>query len=228
MYDIINLEKSQEVMTKDKSTKRKYDSSRRKAQSRETQDQIVEAARVLFIERGYSGTSIDSIAKEAGVAPETVYAQFGNKKAILSRVVDVAIVGDGQPIPLLAREQIREVELETVQARQVEMFAKRIRMIMARVAPLFEVMRSAAKTEPVIGTMLKKYLGGKMEGMGYFVDCLLANGPLQDGLSKLTATETLWTLTSAEVYNLLTVDRGWSAEEYERWLSQTLIRLLLP
>ncbi|MBN2115925.1 MAG: TetR/AcrR family transcriptional regulator [Anaerolineales bacterium] len=215
-------------MAKDISTKRKYDSSRRKAQSRETQTQITESARELFIERGFAGTSIESIAKEAGVAAETVYSLFGNKRAILSRVVDVSIVGDGQPIPLLARAEIREVELETVQTRQVEMFAKRIQMIMARVAPLFEVMRSAAKTEPEIHAMLKKYLGGKMEGMGYFVDCLLANGPLRDGLSKLTATETLWTLTSAEVYNLLTIDRSWSAEEYENWLSQTLIRLLLP
>jgi len=215
-------------MAKDISTKRKYNSTRRKAQSQETQAQIAEAARKWFIERGYAGTSIESIAKEAGVAAETIYALFGNKKAILSRVVDISIVGDGEPIPLLAREQIREVELEPVQTRQVQMFAKRIQMIMSRVAPMFEVMRSAAKTEPEIGAMLKKYLGGKMEGMGYFVDCLLANGPLRNGLSKLTATETLWTLTSAEVYNLLIVDRGWSAEEYEFWLSQTLIRLLLP
>jgi AcrR family transcriptional regulator len=215
-------------MTKDNSTKRKYNSSRRKAQSRETREQITEAARNLFIERGYARASIESIAQEAGVAPETIYALFGNKMAILSRVVDVSIVGDGQPIPLLAREQIREVELETVQTRQVEMFAKRIQMIMSRVAPLFEVMRSAAKMEPKIDIMLKKYLNGKIEGMGYFVDCLLANGPLRNELDKLTATETLWTLTSAEVYNLLTIDRGWSAEEYKNWLSQTLIRLLLP
>jgi AcrR family transcriptional regulator len=215
-------------MAKDKSTKRKYNSSRRKAQSQETQAQITETARKLFIERGYLGTSIDAIAREAGVAPETIYALFGNKKTILSRVVDVSIVGDSNPIPLLAREQIREVEAEPVQTRQVEMFAKRIQMIMSRVAPMFEVMRSAAKTEPEIDAILKKYLNGRMQGMGYFIDCLLANGPLRKDMSKLSATETLWTLTSAEVYTLLRFDRGWSVEEYESWLAQSLIRLLLP
>ena len=215
-------------MAKDISTKRKYNSSRRKAQSRETQEQITEAARKLFIERGYAGTSIESIAKEAGVAPETIYALFGNKRAILSRVVDVAVVGDSDPVPLLVRAEIREIEAETNQARQIQMFAGRIQKIMARVAPMFEVMRSAAKMEPEINSMLKKYLQGRMQGMGYFVDCLLANGPLWNNMSKLTAVETLWTLTSAEVYNLLIKDRGWSAEEYEFWLSQTLIRLLLP
>jgi AcrR family transcriptional regulator len=215
-------------MKKKAPAKRKYNSSRRKAQSQETQAQIVEAARRLFIERGYLGTSIESIAKEAGVAPETIYVLFGNKKAILSRVVDVAVVGDGEPIPLLARDQIREVELEADQTRQIQMFAKRIQMIMSRVAPMFEVMRSAAKTEPEIDAMLKKYLEGRMQGMTYFADCLLANGPLRNNMNKLTTVETLWTLTSAEVYNLLMRDRGWSVEEYELWLSQTLSRLLLP
>lgn len=215
-------------MAKDISTKRKYNSSRRKAQSRETQAQIAEAAQKLFIERGYAGTSIESIAKEAGVAPETVYALFGNKRAILARVVDVAVVGDSDPVPLLVRAEIREIENETDQTRQIQMFAKRIQKIMARVAPMFEVMRSAAKTEPEINGMLKKYLDGRIQGMTYFADCLLANGPLLNNMSKLTAVETLWTLTSAEVYNLLRKDRGWSAEEYEFWLSQTLTRLLLP
>ena len=215
-------------MAKYASTKRKYNSSRRKEQSRETQAQIMEAARKLFIERGYSGTSIESVAKEAGVAPETVYALFGNKRAILSRVVDVAVVGDSEPIPLLVRAEIREIENETDQTRQVQMFTKRIQKIMSRVAPMFEVMRSAAKTEPEIDGMLKKYLEGRIQGMGYFVDCLTANGPLWNNMDKLTAVETLWTLTSAEVYNLLMNDRGWSAEEYEDWLSQTLTRLLLP
>ncbi len=208
--------------------KRKYNSSRRRAQSLETQLQIVEVARKLFIDRGYSGTSIELIARAAGVAPETIYSLFGSKMAVLSRVVDVSVVGDGEPIPLLVRSQIREVEFEKDQYRQIQMFAGRIQMIMSRVAPLFEVMRSAAKTEPEINAILKNYLEGRLQGLGYFIDCLLANGPLRDNLSKLTATETLWAITSAEVYNLLTVDRGWSDEEYETWLTSTLTRLLLP
>jgi hypothetical protein len=89
-------------------------------------------------------------------------------------------------------------------------------------------MRAAAKTEPEIDNLLKKYLNDRYQGMGFFIDCLLANGPLRSGLSKLTAVETIWTLASAEVYNLLVRDRGWSGEEYEVWLSEALGRLLLP
>jgi AcrR family transcriptional regulator len=207
-------------------TKRKYDSSRRKGQALETQTQILGAAQRLFVERGYEGTSIDAVAKEAGVAPETIYSIFGNKRAILSRVVDVAVVGDNDPIPLLARSYIKEVEAETDQRRQIEMFAQRIQIIMSHVAPLFDVMRSAAKTEPEIDATLKKYLNGRIQGMNYFFDCVRANGALR--MDKQIAVETLWTLTSAEVYSLLIRDRGWSAREYEHWLAATLIRLLLP
>ena len=138
-------------------TKRKYDSSRRKARALETQDQILQAARGLFIDRGYLGTTMDSIAQMAGVAPETVYSIFGNKRAILSRIVDISVVGDNDPVPLLVRSQIREVEFEKDQKRQIEMFAGRIQIIMSNVAPMFDVMRGAAKTEPKIAAMLKKY-----------------------------------------------------------------------
>jgi len=207
--------------------KRQYDSSRRKAQSLETQMQIVETARSLFIGRGYAGTSIERIAREAKVAPETIYSIFGNKKSILTKVVDVSVVGDGEPIPLLARAQIREVESEKDQRRQIQMFANRIQLIMSRVAPLFTVMRGAAMTEAEIATILKKYLDSRMQGMSYFIDCLLANGPLRKNLDKRTAVETTWALTSAEVYNLFMNDRGWSTEEYEFWLTETLTKLLL-
>lgn len=214
-------------MTKKNPTKRKYDSSRRKAQALGTQTQILNSARELFIERGYLGTSIESIAQIAEVAPETVYSIFGNKKSILTRVVDVLVVGDENPIPLLARSEIREMENEKDQRRQIQMFAKRIQLIMSRVAQMFEVMRNAAKTEPDIKALLKRYLDGRMQGMGYFIDCLMANGPLRKNLDKSTATETIWALTSAELYNLLTTDRGLSADEYEFWLTETLTRLLL-
>lgn len=215
-------------MAKKITTRRKYNSSRRKAKALETQSQILESARELFIDRGYSGTTIDLIAQTANVAPETIYAVFGNKRTILSRLVDISVVGDSNPIPLLVRDQIREIEFEKDQIRQIEMFAERIQTIMARVAPMFEVMRGAAKTEPEIAKLLKGYLNGRLQGMGYFIDCLLANGPLNQKYDKQEAIETTWALTSAELYNLLTVDKGWTPEEYIQWLSKTLIRLLPP
>lgn len=209
-------------------SKRKYDSSNRQAKASETQAQIVEVAKRLFISHGYVRTTITAIAQKTGVSPETIYSMFGNKRAILLNMVSRFIPGDGNPVPEFVRTSIQEVESERNQNRQIQLFAQRMRRIMEHSASLFEVLRVAAKTEADMEALLNKYLHGRFQGMGYFIDCLLANGPLRSRMDKLSATETIWALTSAEVYTLLVSERDWSADEYEIWLSETLTRLLLP
>ena len=217
---------SREISRK-KTSQRKYDSSGRQAQALESHAQIIKAARELFIESGYSGVSIEAIARKAKTSPETIYSVFRNKRTILSRAMDLASGMDGSPIPIMLRTYIQEVTLERDQQKQIQMFASRMQIFFSHIAPVVEVVRAASKTEPEIKKILKKYLDDRYQGMGFFIDCLLANGPLRSGLSKLTAVETIWALASAEIYNLLVGDRGWSGEEYEIWLSDTLTRLLL-
>lgn len=209
-------------------TKRAYNSSRRKEQALQTRHQIVEAARTLFIERGYAGATIDSISQNAGVAPETVYAAFGSKRAILSRLFEVSLLGDDLPTPLLERRERQEVLSEADQHQQIELFASDIYNIMNRVAPLFDIMRVAAKTEPEIAEMLENILNARVQGMMAFVRALMKNGPLRSGLTPEKAAETVWTLTSAEVFILLKTNRGWSEQKHKQWLADSLTRLLLP
>jgi AcrR family transcriptional regulator len=209
-------------------TKRAYNSTRRKEQALQTRSQIVEAARTLFIERGYAGATIDAIAQNAGVATETVYAAFGSKRAILSRLFEVSLVGDDLPIPLLERRGPQAAMSETDQHRQIELFADDIYEIIRRVAPLFDLMHVAAKTEPEIAEMLENILNARVQGMMAFVRALMKNGPLRPGVTPEKAAETVWTLTSAEVFTLLKTNRGWSAEKHKQWLADSLTRLLLP
>ena len=129
------------------SPSRKYDSSRRQAQARQTRLQIAEAARALFLERGYGGTSIEAIAEKAYVAPETIYATFKNTRPGLSFVFDIAIGGDDEDIRLLDRPDPQAVLKETDQRRQLTLFASDITKILHRAAPVFEILRIAAKTE---------------------------------------------------------------------------------
>jgi len=215
-------------LTSKTQTRRVYNSSRRKEQALQTRHQIVEAARDLFIERGYAGATIDAIAQKAGVAPETVYAVFGSKRAILSRLFEVSLVGDDLPIPLLERRGPQAAMSETDQHRQIELFADDIYNIISRVAPLFEIMHAAAKTEPEIAEMLENILNARVQGMMAFVRALMKNGPLRSGVTPERAAETVWTLTSAEVFTLLKTNRGWSEEKHKQWLVDSLTRLLLP
>ncbi|MEZ4769522.1 MAG: TetR/AcrR family transcriptional regulator [Caldilineales bacterium] len=215
-------------MTNSKKSKRKYDSTRRQAQARETRRQIIKAAGRLFTENGYNGTTIEAIAGEAGVAPETIFAVFGNKRTILARVVDVSVGGDDLPVPLLQRAGPKAVLQEPDPIQQLRLFAQDISGILERVAPVFATMRMAAKTEPEIAELLTSLLQERLHNLTGFVQQLSSHTSLRDGMDVAQGAETVWAITSPEVYSLLTVDRGWSREQYAGWLGDTLIRLLLP
>ena len=215
-------------MSKKSPPRRKYDSTRRQAQARETRMQIARSARTLFLERGYAGTTIEAIADKAGVAPETVYATFKNKRRILSFVFDISVGGDDQPVRVINRPEPQAVLHETDQHRQLTMFAKDITGILSRAAPVFEVMRGAAKTEPEIASLIHRLLRERLRNMRMVAEHIAANAPLRQNLDKDAAGEMIWAMTSPELYQLLTVDLGWKNEKYTQWLMDTLIRLLLP
>jgi AcrR family transcriptional regulator len=214
-------------MTKRIPTKRKYESSRRQAQALETRRQIAKAARSLFFEHGYSGTTIDAIAQTAGVAPETVYSIFGNKRKILAHLMDISIGGDDQPIRLLDRPEPQAVLHDIDQHSQLTMFSQGITEILVRVAQLFEVMRTAAMTEKEIADLMQNLLKERLENMTTFVKHLASNGGLREGVDIPLAAELVWTMTSPEVFLLLTRDRHFTKRHYTTWLETTLTRLLL-
>jgi AcrR family transcriptional regulator len=222
-----NIQNVKRQMTPPKKTKRHYNSTRRKAQARETRLKIVEAARKLFTEYGYSGATIEAIAQEAGVATETIYAVFGNKRAILARLIDISVGGDDEAIPLLERPGPQAVLQEPDPRQQLHLFAHDISTILERMAPIFEIMRLAAKTEPDIADLLQNLLRERLHNMEIFVQSLSKHGLLRDRLTETQAAETVWTLTSPEVFRLLIADRGWSREQYSQWLADALVRLLL-
>lgn len=211
-----------------KHPKRTYTSTRRQAQARQTRLQILEAARKLFFERGYSGATIEAIAIEAGVAPETVYAIYKNKITILKKLVDVTLVGDDAPVPLLKRPNILSNLQNDDPKDLLQIFASDMYEIMTRMSPIFALLRSTAKNDPEIASLQQKLLTGRLGGMQVVTERIASIGPLRSGLSPAKAAATVWALSSAEVFQLLTVDLGWEKERYAAWLSDSLIRLLLP
>lgn len=215
-------------MSSKTSPTRKYDSSRRQAQARQTRLQIAEAARALFLERGYGGSSIEAIAERAGVAPETIYATFKNKRNVLSFVFDIAIGGDDEDIRLLDRPDPQAVLKETDQRRQLTLFARDITKILYRAAPVFEILRIAAKTEPEIAELVQRLLRERMMNMTMVAKSVASRGSLREDLNRGRAAEVIWSMTSPELYLLLTRDLHWTDEQYSQWLTDTLIRLLLP
>jgi TetR/AcrR family transcriptional regulator of autoinduction and epiphytic fitness len=215
-------------MTQSSKPNRTYNSSRRRLQAAQTRRLIIESARKLFYERGYASATIEAIAQEAGVASETIYAVFGNKQAILRNLVGITLVGDDEPVPLLERPFIKEAGLETDQRNLINKFAKDIYQIMSRMSPIFSLLRTTAKTDAEIAALLTRLLNERLGGMSFFVDQLNRIGPLREQALPDQARASVWALSSAEVFDLLTRDLGWSEERYIRWLSDSLVQLLLP
>jgi len=162
------------------------------------------------------------------VSPETIYAVFGNKRTILTNLVDISVGGDPRPIPLLQRNGPQAVLQEIDPARVLHLFAQDISGILERVAPIFEIIRMAAKTEPDIADLLENLLAQRLHNLAAVTHHLEALGSLREGIDQSQATETIWVITSPEVFSLLLIDRGWTKERYVHWLSDTLVRLLLP
>lgn len=215
-------------MTNQVKTRRRYESPIRQEQARDTRRRVLEAARQLFLARGYIATPIGAIAQEAGVAAQTVYVTFGNKRTILAALMDLSLGGDDEPVGLLERPGPQRMRDEPDQRRQLRMMAHGIREILDRAGPLFEVVRAAAAADPEIAEMYRRLQDERLRNMTMVVGWVAEKRPLKEGITLADASDIVWTLTSADVHRLLRAERGWTGERYERWLGAALIESLLP
>lgn len=201
---------------------------RRSAQARRTRVRVLDAARELFIERGYVATTIVAIADRADVSPETVYARFGSKRALLAQLVDLAIAGDVDAPPLLEQDWVREMHDEPDVHRRVRILAGHGRAILERRAAVDEVVRGAAAADPEIAALWDAGREQRFAGQRELLRIVLSATGLRDGLDIEAAADILYAVGSPDVYRLLVEDRGWSGQEFEQWYAEALESLLLP
>ncbi len=188
----------------------------------------MEAASRLFAARGYAATTIDSVATEADVAVETVYARFKNKRNLLDAYLDTTIVGDSEPVPLLDRPEVRAVAAATDQREQLRLLARIMRGVLERNAPVHAVLRTAIAVDPELENLAAEDDTRRKATHRAFVDMLASRGPLRDGLSTSDAIDTMSAIANPDTYAYLTRRRGWTPARIERWLADSLALLLLP
>lgn len=208
--------------------RRRYNAPRRRAAAKLTRRAIVAAARRLFVERGYTATTMAAIAEAAGVSHETVYATFGPKPALFRYLIEIALSGTDEPVPPLEREIVRQVRAETDPARIIDLFAHTVRLLHQRLAPLFEVLSDGARTDPDLKAFADELNARRVGHMRAFAADLARAGGLREGISVELAADVIWAMNSPEFYLLYVRDRGWTPEFFEQWLADTWKRLLLP
>jgi len=200
---------------------------RRRARAQATRARVLEAARSLFLEAGYVATTIDAIAELADVSPETVYATFGNKRSLLSGLLDSSIAGGEDAKPILDQDWVRSMREEPDARRRLRILTKAGRGILERRAALDEVVRGAATADPEIAALRRSGKEQRFAGQRELVRIAVGPAALRAGLSAAEAADALYAIGSPETYLLLTVDRGWSPAKFERWYGDSLERLLL-
>jgi AcrR family transcriptional regulator len=215
-------------MTTDARRRRSYSGTGSQARTRLARTAVVDAARALFLERGYAGTTIEAISDLSDVPPATVYRLFSSKLGILKGLLDVSIAGDDDAVPLQDRPRVRAVLADPDPRNQLSGFAGLARGIMSRTEPIHQILVSAAGADPGAAALLAEQTRHRQQGQAGIARSLARVGALRPELRERDAADIIHALMSPEVYRLLVGDRGWSPQRYERWLSRILIDQLTP
>jgi AcrR family transcriptional regulator len=200
---------------------------RRRERARATRRAVLAAAKRLFVGDGYGATTIQAIADEAGVAVQTVYAAFGNKRTILAELLDVSIAGDDEQVVVNAREWMRPVWEAPTAAERLRAYAAAVSRIMAGAGDVFAVVTAAAATDPDVVELAATAEQRRRLGATSVVESVRSVGALRPGLDPERAVDVLWLLNGPAVYGQLVRQAGWTREEYESWLAGAMVRELL-
>lgn len=208
-----------------KGLRRRYHSPLRADQAQRTRRRILQSALRLFVDHGYAGTTVAAIADDAGVSPETIYLSLGGKRGLLEGVIEMAISGtdasaeDDEP----GWSTIKEMTEASERLEQLVAFST---TILARTRPIHAVIRGAADKEPFAAALGRRLLHDRLSAQTARIRRYLGDD-LRPGLTVAAAGQRYCALVSPELYYLLTVELGWTADEHRVWLTQLLQTELL-
>jgi AcrR family transcriptional regulator len=207
-------------------SRRGYRSAVREEGARRTRRAIVGAAASLFVERGYASTSLADVAAVAGVARPTVFAAFGSKAALLKQVLDEALAGDDEPLPVRDRPWFQPIWAATTPREALTAYADVCLLIAQRAAPLFESVHRAADDASEAAQLWQTLLANRRTGSRMVVEHARTLGAL--AVDGERAVDVLWLFNDPALYASLVTDSGWSESDYRDWLASTMCRALLP
>ncbi len=189
-------------------------------QAKQTRMAVIVAAGRVFSQRGWVATSMRDVAHEAGVSVETLYASFESKAGLLKVVLDVAVVGDDEPVPFAARAEAEAMGAGlTLQAR-ARSAAQVVTAINTRIYRLDQALRQGAAVEAILAERLAASEANRRAN--------LAAGATLGARRTVTEVEVdeIAALSSSAVYDLLVRSSGWTNSAYETWLAGRFIEVI--
>jgi len=200
----------------------------RRDRARATRRRIIEAALKRFSDQGYAATNMDSIARHAGVAVQTVYFTFHTKAELLIAALTVAGGEPDEPEAVMERAWMGQVIAAPSGPRRLALIAEFGNDIYARVAPLLGAVSAAASVDPDVDRAWRNLVAKRRDGMRRIIDVFAARGDLRPGLDAALALDLLFGVNRSETYLAFTVECGWPMARYKAWQFAVLARQLLP
>ena len=201
-------------------------SGRGQARTRFARRAVVDAARGLFVERGYAATTMEAISEHSDVPPATVYRLFSSKLGILEALLDTSIAGDDQPLAVQQRPEVASLFTESDPHKLLAGLAGVTTAINQRTNDVYRVLMSAAGSDPAAAELLNEIGRQRDQGQGKIARRLSRTHALKPGLRERDAADLIHALMSPELYRLFVGDRGWTPERYQQWLATTLTQQL--
>jgi AcrR family transcriptional regulator len=201
--------------------KRPYNSKARNAQAAITRARILSSAKVYFESEGFENVTIEKIAEAASVSIPTVYALFQSKRGVLRALMDEA----------LPQNEFHELVEKSIQEKcpeaRLALSAKIARQIYDAERAQMGIFRGAAVLAPEFRELENEREKRRYERQEVTIKAMIKEHSLSKQLSSTKARDILWALTGRDLYRMLVVDQGWSSNEYEKWLTQSLISSLI-
>lgn len=188
-----------------------YHSPLRARQAAETRQAIINAAIMLFRDRGWAATTLPMVAAEAGTAVDTIYSAFGSKSGLLMAAIDLAIAGDDDPRAMVDRPELALF----AKGRRIERLRTGVHFTLGvyeRSIPILKALQEAAASDEAARARLTTYDNDRRNVMVAGLALILGR-PAPDDL-----IDAIWALVSPEVYTMLIEGRGWSSAEVEDFL----------
>jgi AcrR family transcriptional regulator len=201
--------------------RRRYESPRRRQQAEDTRKRLAASARRLFSTHGYGATTVEAIARDAGVAIPTFYAVYGSKRAVLFALLDE--IEAEADLPALTH-RLRESEADPRQ--QVHHMVDFSVRLFAGAQDVLEIARSAGSAEADATSLWRNGEERRRVGQVHVVRAWAERGVLKPGLTERAAADILWALTGPDMFRLLATERGWSVGRVRDWLAESLVVLL--
>jgi AcrR family transcriptional regulator len=201
--------------------KRSYHSPARQRQAEETRRRILTAARELLASRGYVGMTMEAIAEAAEVSPKTVSAVVGSKREILAELVNP------DAFDAVVQQLLTQLRSSQEPLQRIGLVVLITRRVYESLASEFELLRTAGVVALELAELARQIETRRHHRQSYLIGDLHEQGGLRHDLSVEEANDVLWSLTSYDLYRLLVLERRWSPERYESWLTNLLIEHLI-